>query len=816
MRLNPSTYWTRTVELRPNILAKATALRIVRRSAGLLLAAVVLLFTTNPVQAQSPTFAGNPQHTANYAVPAQHLNVARWTTSVDLDNGGAFAHYGAPLVTASNTVIVPVRTATGFLIRAFEGANGRMKYALTNDYVPPTLPKDTWFPVYQPVLASSATGLRLYYAGPGGTIYYITDPDSDIPSAPVQQCFYTNMTGYAGDASNFNSAVVINTPLTADTNGVVFFGFRTQTNAPAPLNTTNSGFARIDSAGNGLYVLAGAAAGDPAISRDSHNCAPALSNDGTTLYVAVKGSTANYAYLLGLDSTTLATKYKVLLRDPRNHNFAGLTDLGTASPMVAPDGDVYFGVFANPNNASRGFLLHFSADLQTNKIPSGFGWDFTPAIVPTNLAPSYTGTSPYLLFSKYNNYAGSGDGNGINRIALLDPFASQTDPHSSAPGLKEMREVLTVIGVTPDNEYFGSTYPNAVREWCINTAALNPATKSVFTPSEDGHVYRWDFAANSLTEAYTLGPGVGAPYVPTVIGPDGTVYAMNGGTLFALGSYTNVSIALYSSAADLRNAVAGQPITFTAVVTNLDGAPQQPTGNVDFQFVTYTNLAPITNTVLGQPLVNGAASVTLSNFIAGSNYLGNYFVTARYQGDPSFPRASAMLVQKVHASATITALTSYSPSNNTVTFTATVTSVPRDAGVPTGMVSFFDHTNCFAQLPLDSNAVASVTVTNFTSGTHAISATYASDTMFAASGGAVVATAPSLTGVGLQTNGAVHFSFRNTIGAPFKVLGSPDISLPIESWAVLGSASETTPGHFEFTDPAVNGRNVQFYRVRSP
>ena len=533
-----------------------------------------------PVFGQAPTFGGNPQHSALYAAPAQHLNRTRWSTTIDLDNAGASAHYGAPLVTSSNTVIVPVRMTSGFLVRAFEGATGRLKYTLTNDYIPPTLPTNGWFPVYQPVLASAPSGPRLYYPGAGGTTFYIDNADSDAPGTPVRQCFYTNLAGYAANSGAYNNTIVINTPLTADTNGVIYFGFRVQQTAPAPLNSTNSGFARIDPAGNGSFVLAGPAAGDSAIYRDSHNCAPALSNDGTTLYVAVKGSTANYAYLLGLDSSTLATKYKVLLRDPRNNNFASVVDNGTASPMVGPDGDVFFGVLANPNNASRGFLLHFSANLQTQKPPSAFGWDYTPALIPTNMVPSYTGNSSYLLFSKYNNYAGTGDGNGINRLALLDPNATQIDPHPTAPGLVEMREVLTVSGPTTDSEYYGLSYSNAVREWCINTPGVNPATRSVFAPSEDGKIYRWDLAGNTISEAYTLGPGVGEPYVPTMIGPDGTIYTMNGGTLFALGSYTNIAIAIYSSAPDLRNALTGQPITFTAVVTNLNASGPAPTGTV--------------------------------------------------------------------------------------------------------------------------------------------------------------------------------------------------------------------------------------------
>jgi hypothetical protein len=132
---------------------------------------------------------------------------------------------------------------------------------------------------------------------------------------------------------------------------------------------------------------------------------------------------------------------------------------------------VYFGIFSNPFNGSRGFLLRFSADLSVQKTPGGFGWDYTPALVPASMVPSYQGTSTYLIFAKYNNYA-IGDGDGINKIALLDPNDTQVDPHPSASGLVEMREVLTIVGPTPDDEHYSTSFPNAVREWCINTASI--------------------------------------------------------------------------------------------------------------------------------------------------------------------------------------------------------------------------------------------------------------------------------------------------------------------------------------------------------
>src|SRR5947209_3708728 len=128
------------------------------------------------------------------------------------------------------------------------------------------------------------------------------------------------------------------------------------------------------------------------------NCAPALSNDQSSLYVAVSGGSFGSGYLLRLDSTTLVTMSKVFLQDPVSGGGALLPDEGTASPTVGPDGDVYFGVLENPfySNNDRGWLLHFSGDLTQTKIPGAFGWDDTASVVPASMVPSYTGSSGYL------------------------------------------------------------------------------------------------------------------------------------------------------------------------------------------------------------------------------------------------------------------------------------------------------------------------------------------------------------------------------------------------------------------------------------
>ena len=53
--------------------------------------------------------------------------------------------------------------------------------------------------------------------------------------------------------------------------------------------------------------------------------------------------------------------------------------------------------------------------------------------------------------------------------------------------------------------------------------------------SEDGKLYRWDLTSNTLSERITLSGGIGEAYTPTLIGGDGTVYAINDAVLNAIG-----------------------------------------------------------------------------------------------------------------------------------------------------------------------------------------------------------------------------------------------------------------------------------------
>ena len=268
------------------------------------------------------------------------------------------------------------------------------------------------------------------------------------------------------------------------------------------------------------------------------NAAPALSNDGKTVYVTVGNGPSSIAAtgdLVALNSSTLAPQSTVALKDPKTGSNAWLPDDGTASPMVGPDGNVYIGVLENPfpANHDRGWMLSFSSNLSQTNTPGSFGWDDTASVVPASMVPFYHGPSSYLIMTKYNNYAGIGIGanvgNGVNELAILDPNATMVDP---VTGATVMKEVETIAGVTPDADKVADGYPNAVDEWCIDSAVVDPATDSVIAGSEDGKLYRWDLATNTFTQMVTLTPGLGEAYTPTMIAADGSVLAINNATLF--------------------------------------------------------------------------------------------------------------------------------------------------------------------------------------------------------------------------------------------------------------------------------------------
>ncbi len=564
-----------------------------------------------------PSYALNAQHTATSLVASQPLDSILWQAPVDLqpqyDGSELLIHYGSPILTASNTVIIPVKTGTtsGFEIQARSGSSGALQWTLASDYsLEPSGGTNgyDWIPSYSPTLTPQN---GLYYPADGGTVMYVASPDATGPSPPAASrlAFY-GLSSYTANSSAYNSNIFINTPITSDSSGDIFFGFLAL--AGNGLGLT-SGVARIGA--NGVDTWVPVVSG---MSQVATNSAPALSNDGSTLYVLESTGNRGSGKLVALNSQSLAVTAQVTLIDPHTGNDASISNDATASPMVGPDGQVYIGVLESSfaSNNDRGWLLHFSANLSQTLTPGAFGWDDTPSVVPASMVPSYHGTSTYLLMVKYNNYAGLGTGNGLNQIAILDPNATETDP---VTGTTVMNPVLSILGQTPDPDD-DQKYPGAVREWCINSAAVDPATDSILAGSEDGKLYRWNLSTNTFTQVATLTTGIGEAYTPTLIGPDGMVYAINNATLFAVGDSVAASFKItgYPSPD-----TAGTASNFTVTVYNAEGDVDTAyTGTVQFTSSDQQAGLPGSYTfTTGTGKDNGTHTFSATLKTAGTQYL---------------------------------------------------------------------------------------------------------------------------------------------------------------------------------------------------
>ncbi len=299
-------------------------------------------------------YAGNAQHSALSGVASQPLDVVHWQTPVDLDpqfsGDELLIHYGSPVITAANTVIVPVKTGSsgGFELNAFNGSTGALKWQETTDY---TLPPQgqgatyNWTPSYGPTLA---TGTTVYYAGAGGTVYERSLVAGFIGEcAATQEAFYGTLANYEANKAAYNAGNWrSSTPITADKDGNIYFGY--QTSDGCRRGGLTNGVARISASGQGSFYQAnqlqvgGNSAG---MNQVVTNSAPAVTADGKTVYVAMSSGEGGGCRLVAMNAATMMPKASVAMLDPKSGGNAPILNEGTASPMIGPDGDVYMGVF---------------------------------------------------------------------------------------------------------------------------------------------------------------------------------------------------------------------------------------------------------------------------------------------------------------------------------------------------------------------------------------------------------------------------------------------------------------------------------------
>ncbi len=453
------------------------------------------------------------------------------------------------MITPANTVVYGYRYTTtvsgspdydNWSVLAKTASTGASLWTMNTDFSGVIVYPNGWTSVFPITLFqfSKANTRGVAAAAAGGSIMVRASADA-ATSTTNRLVFYTTLADYNTNAASY-APIKINTPLTADRSGNIYFGYEVTGSIPSKLaNLGTGGIVKINATtGKAVFESVQAMGFDSSLSRSAMNAAPALSASEGSVYVALTGGNP---WLAELSTSTLAPMAEVQLIDPSNGGDVGLVDQSSASPMVGPDGHVFMGVFGNQYRESHGWMVQYDGNLNANNAsgvrwPTGaFGWDDTAVVVPSNIVPSYKGTASYLILTKYNNYDMGGDAgaDGSNKVAVLDP-TSNSITRDRQSGIPVMNEVITVVGVTKTND--DPNHPNAVNEWCINSAAIDIPKKSAIINCEDGHMYRWSFVSNSLVENLDLEPPTSEAYTMTAIGPDGQIYVLNNCVLFAIGS----------------------------------------------------------------------------------------------------------------------------------------------------------------------------------------------------------------------------------------------------------------------------------------
>lgn len=601
-----------------------------------------------------------------------------------------------------------------------------------------------WEPLFQPVLAST----YIYVPGAGGTIYQL----DQATGAVLQQI---NPFGTSEDPTKF-----VVGGLTADTQGNIYYNVmqvvlawpwdsdvvnswvvKVATNGSASLATYTSLLPNAPAVCVGVFSKnslpwppgANAVPGNLkcGTQRPALNLAPAISADGSTLYTVGRGHFwGRDSYLLALNTADLSLQWvsslqglfddgcNVLLPpdgqpdgcsvygatglDPTQNTLgAGIvSDQASASPTVAPDGSILFGV-NDGFDYGRGHLVKFNAN-GIYQASYNFGWDSTPAIYPNN------GTySIVLKDNHYNNGSYCNNPTYCPKAPAGPYYITQLDSNLNIEW--QFKDPSVTKGHA--NGY----------EWCANALAID-VNGVAYGDNEDGNLYAIQQRGSS--HSIFLQQSLDAGYTPTSIGGDGTIYTENGGHFIAIGNLFTTSTVISSSS---QNPSAyGTPVTFTASVTSAAGTP---TGKVTFKSGS---------AMLGSgTLSGGSASYTTQ---PAQLNVGPHAITAIYGGDSTHATStSPAFTQTVTKGPTTTALiSSPNPSgvNQSVALTATVMAPP-GVPLPTGKVQFTNGKAVLGTATL-SGGVATINATFSKAGSFTLKASYQGNASYLPSSGTTV------------------------------------------------------------------------------
>ncbi len=515
-----------------------------------------------------------------------------------LDNLGAadlLAHYQAPLLDGNNAYMMfksgtydfnDYSTQTwGETKYRWSGGTLVSVWQFTSDWKAPGSQNDFWEPVFHPALANGS----LYVPGAGGSIWKVNkttgtgtrinpfatvDPFTFMAS-PITvdedgNLFYNAIKLVSGTPDWFADDVVDSWLVKVSPTGHITKVSYSVLTAGAPLGTAQCTNAFSTSQ---LPWPPSPAAVAPAVQcgtqRPALNMAPAIADDGT-IYVATRAHLLSRETFLVAIRSNLTQKWIRSLRnrfndgcgvphssggqlppngapggcraganlgvDPATNTPGGarILDDSSATPVIAPDGSIFLGVYTRYNYA-QGHTMHFSA----NGDYLGaylFGWDCTPGI--------YRHGTTYSIVTKDNHYGGVGsycnddticppDRNATDPTYPEQYFISQTDKNLHKEWSYQNTNTLSCTRDQNGVVTCVSDHPHGF-EWCVNAFIVDDEGV-VYANSEDGNLFAIK-QGGILRDKIFQQLALGAAYTPTSMDDQGRIFSQNAGHLFVAGN----------------------------------------------------------------------------------------------------------------------------------------------------------------------------------------------------------------------------------------------------------------------------------------
>ncbi len=262
------------------------------------------------------------------------------------------------------------------------------------------------------------------------------------------------------------------------------------------------------------------------------------------------------------------------------------------------------------------------------------------------------------------------------------------------------------------------------------TATVAPVSPGAGTPTgyltfyDSGAMMGTAQLAASGVAIFTIGlPSVGSNSITAVYSGDTNFTTSTSGALTQTVNQAATTAKLTKSTS--APITYGQSVTLTASIAAVSPGNGMPAGTVNFMDGS---------TLLGTGALSfGTAMLTTTTIPAGSNS-----ITAVYTGNADYTAStSGALSQTVNKAATTTKLTKSTTtaihSGQSVTFTATLAAVSPGAGMPSGIVTFYDNGSTMLGTGALSGGIAMLTTTTVPVGSNSITAVYGGDTDFTTS-----------------------------------------------------------------------------------